>query len=83
MGHLELLRCCYFRLERRIEMFEREREDHRQRQQKRLEKQQREQEEYLKKQKVTMATLHSIMWFQSSYKLCIKKVEYMKMFSKF
>ncbi|XP_052808466.1 afadin-like isoform X2 [Mya arenaria] len=38
-------------LERRIEMFEREREEHRQRQQKRLGKQAREQEEYLRKQK--------------------------------
>ncbi|KAL4233546.1 Mllt4p [Mactra antiquata] len=39
------------RLERRIEMFERERDDQRLRQQRRLEKQQKEQEDYLRKQK--------------------------------
>lgn len=42
----------FYRLERRIEMFERERDDQRQRQQKRIEKQQKEHEEYLRKQKV-------------------------------
>ncbi|KAH3729845.1 hypothetical protein DPMN_055823 [Dreissena polymorpha] len=40
------------RLERRIEMFERDREEQKQRQQRRLEKQQREQEEHFRKQKV-------------------------------
>lgn len=44
--------CVYYRLERRIEMFEREREEQKQRQHRRLEKQQKEQEEYLRKQKV-------------------------------
>lgn len=50
MNLIELL--LRYRLERRIEMFEREREEQRQRQQRRMEKQQKEQEEYLRKQKV-------------------------------